>query len=336
MALRLPGGISTPNQFWDFLVKKQDARGLVPKSGYNSSSFYSKSRKPGHVAIQYGYFLDESVDIGALDTSFFRMPKIEVERADPQQRLLLELTRECLESAGEINYRGKTIGTFVGSFGEDWLELFVKDPQLYGTYKITGYGDFVLSNRISYEYDFKGPSMVIRAGCSSALIGLHEACMSIRHGECNSAIVAGTNLIMAPGLTVCMSEQGVPSPNGSSRTFDADADGYARGEAVNMVYIKRLDHAIRDGNPIRVVIRGTSNNADGKTLGLSVTCSQCHEARIRRAYHVAGISDIAKTAYVECHVANVFGDTGVYIGSVKPNVGIQKEHLESRRLSRQF
>lgn len=83
MALRLPGGISTPNQFWDFLVKKQDARGLVPKSGYNSSSFYSKSRKPGHVAIQYGYFLDESVDIGALDTSFFRMPKIEVERADP-------------------------------------------------------------------------------------------------------------------------------------------------------------------------------------------------------------------------------------------------------------
>lgn len=192
--------------------------------------------------------------------------------------------------------------------------------------------------------------MVIRAGCSSALIGLHEACMSIRHGECNSAIVAGTNLIMAPGLTVCMSEQGVLSPNGSSRTFDADADGYARGEAVNMVYIKRLDHAIRDGNPIRVVIRGTSNNADGKTLGLSVTCSQCHEAMIRRAYHVAGISDIAKTAYVECHgtgtaagdpidvaaVANVFGDTGVYIGSVKPNVGIQKEHLESRRLSRQF
>ncbi|KAF3067200.1 Lovastatin diketide synthase LovF [Daldinia childiae] len=335
MALRLPGGISTPNEFWDFLVKKQDARGLIPESRYNSSSFYSKSRKPGHINTQYGYFLDESVDIGALDTSFFSMPKIEVERADPQQRLLLELTRECLESAGEVDYRGKTVGTFVGSFGEDWLELFVKDPQLYGTYKITGYGDFVLSNRISYEYDFKGPSMVIRTGCSSAMIGLHEACMSIRYGECNSAIVAGTNLIMAPGLTVCMFEQGVLSPNGSSRTFDADADGYARGEAINMVYIKRLDHAIRDGNPIRAVIRGTSNNADGKTLGLSVPSSQCHEAMIRRAYHVAGISDIAKTPYVECHgtgtaagdpievaaVANVFGDTGVYIGSVKPNVG---------------
>ncbi|KAK6954931.1 hypothetical protein Daesc_002560 [Daldinia eschscholtzii] len=335
MALRLPGGVSTPNEFWDFLVNKQDARGLVPESRYKSSSFHSKSRKPGSIATQYGYFLDESVDIGALDTSFFSMPKAEVERADPQQRLLLELTKECLESAGEVNYRGKTIGTFVGSFGEDWLELFVKDPQLHGTYKITGYGDFILSNRISYEYDLKGPSMVIRTGCSSALIGLHEACMSIRFGECNAAIVAGTNLIMAPGLTVCMSEQGVLSPNGSSRTFDADADGYARGEAVNMVYIKRLDHAIRDGNPIRAVIRGTSNNDDGKTLGISVPSSQCHEAMILRAYHVAGISDIRKTPYVECHgtgtpagdpievsaVASVFGNSGIYIGSVKPNVG---------------
>ncbi|KAI0131574.1 hypothetical protein F4814DRAFT_438015 [Daldinia grandis] len=334
MALRLPGGISTPNEFWDFLVKKQDARGLVPESRYNSSSFYSKTPKPGHIATQYGYFLDESVDIGALDMSLFSMPKIEVERADPQQRLLLELTRECLESAGETGYRGKAIGIFVGSFGEDWLELFVKDPQLYGTYKITGYVDLVLSNRVSYEYDFKGPSMVIRTGCSSSLIGLHEACMSIRYGECNSAIVAGTNLIMSPRLTVCMSEQGVLSPNGLCRTFDADADGYARGEAVNMVYMKRLDHAIRDGNPIRAVIRGMSNNADGKTLGLSVPSSLSHEMIIRRAYHVAGISDIAETAYVECPgtgtaagdpieaaaVANVFGDTGVYIGFVKPNV----------------
>lgn len=335
MALRLPGGISTPEAFWDFLINKGDARGPVPESRYKASSFYSKSRKPGHVASEYGYFLDESVDIGALDTSFFSMPKVEVERADPQQRILLELTRECFESAGEVDYRGKTIGTYVGSFGEDWLELFVKDPQFNGTYKITGYGDFVLANRISYEYDLKGPSMVIRTGCSSALICLDEACTAIRYGECDSALVAGTNLIMAPGLTVCMSEQGVLSPNGSSLTFDADADGYARGEALNIVYIKRLDHAIRDGNPIRAVIRGTSNNADGKTLGLSVPSSACHEAMIRRAYKIAGIDDITRTGYVECHgtgtaagdpievsaVASVFGDSGVYIGSVKPNVG---------------
>ncbi|OHW98789.1 polyketide synthase [Colletotrichum incanum] len=337
MALRLPGGISTPEQFWRFLIDKRDARGPIPGTRFNASSYYSESAKPGHIKTQYGYFLDESVDLAALDTTFFRMPKNEVERADPQQRLLLELTRECLESAGETDYRGKTIGTFVGCFGEDWLETLTKDSEVVGQYKITGYGDFMLSNRLAYEYDLKGPSMTIRTGCSSALIGLHEACMSIHHGQCNAAVVAGSNLIMAPGLYVSMSEQGVLSPNGSCRTFDAGADGYARGEAVNVVYVKRLSEAIRDGNPIRAVIRGTSSNADGKTPSLTIPSFESHEAMIRQAYKMAAISDqhIADTGFVECHgtgtaagdpiettaIAKVFGNEGVYIGSCKPNIG---------------
>ncbi|KAK2038839.1 KR domain-containing protein [Colletotrichum somersetense] len=337
MALRLPGGISTPEEFWQFLVDKRDARGLIPQTRFNASSYYSETAKPGHIKTQYGYFLDESVDLAALDTTFFRMPKSEVERADPQQRLLLELTRECLESAGETNYRGKTIGTFVGCFGEDWLETLTKDSEVVGQYKITGYGDFMLSNRLAYEYDLKGPSMTIRTGCSSALIGLHEACMSIHHGQCNAALVAGSNLIMAPGLYVSMSEQGVLSPNGSCRTFDAGADGYARGEAANIVYVKRLSDALRDGNPIRAVIRGTSSNADGKTPSLTIPSFESHEAMIRRAYEMAAISGgrIADTGFVECHgtgtaagdpiettaISKVFGDAGVYIGSCKPNIG---------------
>jgi acyl transferase domain-containing protein/SAM-dependent methyltransferase len=335
IALRLPGGISTPAQFWDFLMNKGDARGPVPSTRFNVSSYYSKSGKPGYVKATHGYFLDESVDLGALDTTFFTMPKQEIERADPQQRLLLEVARECLDSAGETEYRGKSIGTYIGTFGEDWLENFSKDSQAPATYKLTGYGDFVLSNRISYEYDLKGPSMTIKTGCSSALIGLHEACMAIRAGECNAAIVGGANLIMAPAVTISMSDQGVLSPDGSCKTFDATANGYARGEAINVVYIKKLSDAIRDKNPIRAIIRGTSSNADGKTAGLSVPSSECHEAMIRRAYQAAGISDFSKTGFVECHgtgtptgdpiettaVANVFGDYGVHIGSVKPNVG---------------
>ncbi|KAF9872330.1 polyketide synthase [Colletotrichum karsti] len=304
---------------------------------FNAANYYSESGKPGHIKTQHGYFLDESVDLAALDTTFFRMPKTEVERADPQQRLLLELTRECFESAGETDFRGKTIGTFVGCFGEDHLEILNRDTEVVGQYKITGYGDFMLSNRLSYEYDLKGPSMTIRTGCSSALIGLHEACMSISHGQCNSALVAGSNLIMAPSIFVSMSEQGVLSPNGSCRTFDAAANGYARGEAVNVVFIKRLSDAIRDGNPIRAVIRGTSSNADGKTPSLTIPSFESHEAMIRRAYSAAVIdaSDISQTGFVECHgtgtaagdpiettaVAKVFGDSGVYIGSCKPNIG---------------
>lgn len=132
-----------------------------------------------------------------------------------------------------------------------------------------------------------------------------------------------------------MFEQGVLSPTGSCRTFDADANGYARGEAINAVYVKRLDDALRDGDPIRAVIRATASNCDGKTPGIAHPSSESHESLIRSCYESAGLYDFTQTGFVECHgtgtatgdpleataVANVFGEKGVYIGSVKPNLG---------------
>ncbi|TPX08256.1 uncharacterized protein E0L32_001848 [Thyridium curvatum] len=334
MALRLPGGIATPDQFWEFLVNKRDARSLIPDSRFKAGSFYSKSGKTGHLRTQHGYFLDDSM-LGTLDTTFFSMSRPEVERLDPQQRLLLEITRECFDSAGETAYRGRAIGTYIGSFGEDWQEIMSKDEEVVGQFKITGYGDFVLSNRLAYEYDLRGPSMTIRTGCSAALVGLHEACLAIQNGDCSAALVGGVNLIMAPGLYISMSDQAVLSPNGSCRTFDASADGYARAEGVNMIYIKKLSEATRDGNPVRAIIRGTAANADGKTPSLTMPSAESHEAMIRRAYQAAGLADIAETAFVECHgtgtptgdpietgtIAKLFGDAGVFIGGCKPNVG---------------
>lgn len=160
MALRLPGGLTTPQEFWEFLLAKGDARCRVPKSRYNIDAYYSPTGKPGTVSTEYGCFLDESVDLGALDTSFFTMPRTEVERADPQQRLLLEVARECFEDAGLTNWRGKTIGCYVGNFGEDWLEMFAKEHQQWGMHRIVGTGDFVISNRLSYEMDLRGPRYV--------------------------------------------------------------------------------------------------------------------------------------------------------------------------------
>jgi acyl transferase domain-containing protein len=160
MALRLPGGLASPKDLWKFLLAKGDARGRVPKSRYNVSAFHSTDGKPGSVATEYGYFLDDTVDLGALDTSFFSMTRSEVERADPQQRLLLEVARECFEDAGVTNWRGKTIGCYVGSFGEDWIELFAKEPHQYGIHRVVGVGDFALSNRLSYEMDLQGPRYV--------------------------------------------------------------------------------------------------------------------------------------------------------------------------------
>ena len=127
---------------------------------------------------------------------------------------------------------------------------------------------------------------------------------------------------MAPGMTSAMTEQGVLSPDGSCKTFDVAADGYARGEAINVVYIKRLSDALRDGNPIRAIIRATSSNCDGKTAGITQPSSESHEAMIRHAYLTAGINDLSETAFVECHgtgtpagdpievtaVGNVFGE----------------------------
>lgn len=160
MALRLPGGLTTPQDFWEFLLAKGDARCKVPKSRYNIDAYYSPTGKPGTVATEYGCFLDESVDLGALDTSFFTMPRTEVERADPQQRLLLEVARECFEDAGLTNWRGKTIGCYVGNYGEDWVEMAAKEHQQWGMHRIVGTGDFVLSNRLSYEMDLRGPRYV--------------------------------------------------------------------------------------------------------------------------------------------------------------------------------
>ena len=135
--------------------------------------------------------------------------------------------------------------------------------------------------------------MTTRTACSASLVALHEACVAISRGDCNSAIVGGANLIMTPGSTMSMAEQGVLSKDGSCKTFSADANGYARGEAIAAVYVKRLDHALRDGNSIRAVIRGTATNHNGKTPGMAVPSAKAQESLMRRAYKVAGITDFS-------------------------------------------
>ncbi|KAG5978870.1 Type I Iterative PKS [Claviceps digitariae] len=331
IALRLPGGLESPQELWDFLMAKGDARGRVPKSRYNIDAYHSTSGRSGSVVTQYGYFLDESIQLGSLDAHRFSMTQAELELADPQQRQMLEVVREAFDDAGE----SRNIGCYMGSFGEDWLEMQTRDHQQIGVNRWNSCGDFMLSSRISYEMDLKGPCMTIRTACSAALICLNEAFQAIQNGLCDAAIVGGSNLIMAPGMSASMAEKGMLSPDGHCKTFSADANGYARGEAITAVYIKPLDAAVRDGNPVRAVIRNVVSNSDGKTQGISKPSMESQEALMRKAYRDAGISDFSQTAFVECHgtgtpvgdpieanaVANVFGDAGVYIGSVKPNLG---------------
>uniref|UniRef100_A0A0B7KGY7 Uncharacterized protein n=1 Tax=Bionectria ochroleuca TaxID=29856 RepID=A0A0B7KGY7_BIOOC len=333
MACRLPGGINSPAELWDFLLAKGDAKSRVPESRFSIDAYLSDNGKPGTTNCPYGYFLDN--DLTTLDASFFTMSPKELERCDPQQRQMLEVSREVLEDAGETDWRGKKIGVFMGNFGEDWLDMLERDPQQYSPYSLTGYVDFNLSNRVSYEMDLQGPSMTIRTACSASLVALNEACLAISQGQCRSAIVGGTNLILAPSATTKLVEMGVLSPDGSCKAFSADGNGYARGEAINAVYVKSLRHAIQDGNPIRAVISGSAVNNDGKTPGFTYPSTYAQEALMRHTYKLAGIEDFSQTAFIECHgtgtpvgdpvetkaVGRVFGDRGIYIGSIKPNLG---------------
>jgi acyl transferase domain-containing protein len=171
--------------------------------------------------------------------------------------------------------------------------------------------------------------MTIKTGCSASMIGLHEACQAVASNECSSAIVAGSSLIMTPTMTGCMSDNYVLSPDGECKTFDAGANGFARGEATNAVLIKRLDHALKDGDPIRAVIRATSTNCDGRTRKMAVPSPDAQQALIRKTYQQAGV-DPSRTGLFECHgtgtaagdvaetraIANVFRQKGVVIGAV--------------------
>lgn len=192
--------------------------------------------------------------------------------------------------------------------------------------------DDVIGNRVSHEFDWKGPSLTIKTGCSASLVCLDQACKALVAGDCDSAIVGGANLIMSPALSGALGAQGVNSADGRCRSFDADATGYGRGEAVSSLLVKRLDDALRDGNPIRGIIRSTACNDDGKTPGITQPSTEAHEALIKAAYRSARISeeDFNKTGFFECHgtgtavgdpievgaVARVFGKDGMIIGSV--------------------
>ncbi|KAL4970621.1 type I polyketide synthase [Aspergillus stella-maris] len=333
MAMRLPAGIRDDEALYQFLLNKGDARSVTPASRYNIDGYYDPNGKHGTVITKHGYFLDD-VDFAQFDHSMFTAAAAEAELMDPNQRLILEVVREALERAGE-NWRGKPIGTYVGMFTEDWQEMHHKDSNFFHPYLMMGTLDFALANRISYEYDLRGPSVMYKTACSSAGVGLHEALEAIRRGHISSAIVAGTNLILAPGLTVSMSLLMALSPEGSSKSFDAAADGYARGEAVTALYIKRLDEAIRDGNSIRAVIRSSAAGADGRSKGgMANPNPDAHEAIIRKAYASVGL-DMAQTAMVEAHgtgtpvgdpieveaIARCFGREGAFLGAVKPNLG---------------
>ncbi|KAJ6172463.1 fatty acid synthase S-acetyltransferase [Penicillium chermesinum] len=331
-AFRLPGNVRSMDSLWELLLSQKDVSTEFPRDRFNIDAFYNETRSMG-IKTRRGFFLNQDLD--KVDSSVFESQKSETAQCDPQQRLLLEVIWECMENAGQSHWRGSGIGCYVGTFGEDWLEMGLKDSQAVQRAHVFGTGDFALANRVSFEYDLRGPSMTIKTGCSASLVGLHEACQSIASGDCSAAIVAGSNIILTPTMARTMSQNMVLAADGKCKTFDANADGYGRGEAINAIFIKRLDDAIRDRDPIRAIIRATATNSNGRSSKMAVPSAGSQEALIRKAYKRAGIADLSETGLFECHgtgtaagdaaegeaIARIFGGKGIYIGAVKPSIG---------------
>ena len=156
MGMRLPGGIHNDKALYDFLINKGDARSVIGPDRYNIDGYYDPHGKIGTINTKYGYFIN-GVDLSKFDVSMFTLTPAEAEQVDPNHRLVLEVVREAFESAGEVEWRGKNIGTYVGMFSEDWQDLQHKDTHEYNPYRVLGGFDFALPNRVSYEYDLKGP-----------------------------------------------------------------------------------------------------------------------------------------------------------------------------------
>lgn len=203
---RLPGDIANPEQLWQFLVAGRNAWSEVPADRYNEAAFYHPN--PGNNGTtnhRGGHFLNRSP--AAFDANFFALSPLEAQALDPQHRLLLEVTYEALENAGISmdDARGTDTAVYVALFTHDHDRNIYKDPSNVPKFHITGSGDALASNRLSYIFDFKGPSMTLDTGCSGSLVALHQACQSLRAGESNMALASGVSMILSPDHMFAMS-----------------------------------------------------------------------------------------------------------------------------------
>ncbi|MBI0295877.1 SDR family NAD(P)-dependent oxidoreductase [Streptomyces sp. PRKS01-29] len=327
-------GASTPDEFRQLLRNGESAITPVPADRY--------ADELEDAGIRFGGFVETAVEF---DPEFFGISPREARAMDPQQRLALELSWEALENAGLVpaQLEGSRTGVFIGAIADDYAALVHRgEPAAITQHTLTGLNRGIIANRVSYALGLRGPSVAVDTGQSSSLAAVHLACESLRRGETETAVAGGVQLNLAPDGFLAASRFGALSPDGRSFTFDARANGYVRGEGGGLVVLKRLPDALRDGDPVLGVIRGSEANNDGGGVSLTTPAAHGQEAMLRAAYERAGV-DPARVRYVELHgtgtkvgdpveaaaLGAVLGagraaDAPLRVGSAKTNVG----HLE--------
>ena len=345
IAARFPGGANDPRSMWDLLAGGQDGTSERPAERWQEWAGDAHVQKILSDAPSRAGWLTED-QVKDFDAEFFGMSPREAEMVDPQQRLALELTWEALENAHipANELKGEQVGVFVGSSSADFQAMIASDSKAATPYAVTGSQSSIISGRVSYTYDFRGPSLTLDTACSSALVAVHEAVQSLRAGQSNVAVAGGVNMMVAPAATMGFAQTGAAlSPDGRIKAFSSDADGICRAEGGGLLVLKRRGDAERDGDPILAVINGSAVNSDGRSNGMTAPNPEAQAQVLANAYADAGI-DPTTVDYVEAHgTGTILGDpieadalgavlgngrsgqTPTLLGSAKTNFG----HLES-------
>jgi acyl transferase domain-containing protein/NAD(P)-dependent dehydrogenase (short-subunit alcohol dehydrogenase family) len=299
---RFPGGVTTPDEFWQFLMRKGDGVVPIPEDRWSVESYYDPDPDaPGRMYTRHGGFLAHP--LWDFDPDFFGISPREASVMDPQQRLLLEVAWEALDDAGLAGRAvGRSVGVYVGGFTNDSLmsRLSHKARPFIGNHTPTSSSFTLLSNRISFCLDLVGPSMTIDTACSSSLVAFHQATQAIARGECEMALVGGVNVMLQPETFVSMCKGRFLSADGRCKSFDAAADGYGRGEGAGMVLLRPLAEATRDRDRIYAVVRGTGANQDGRTIAITVPNPVSQAALAQSVTREAAVA-ASEIGYVEAH-----------------------------------
>ncbi len=346
MSCRFPGGANSPEDYWDLLKSKGDAIGDIPAGRFNLGRFVDPNGdKTGNSYVGKGGFLDWNPEL--FEPAPFKISPREAANMDPQQRLLLQLTQELFFRAGYATdqFKGEPVGVFIGGFCVDnlLLKLGPNNWDEINAHTATGSTLTMLANRLSHTFDFNGPSFTLDTACSSSLVALHQGVSSLQNGECEMAVVGGSNIIMSPEYYIAMSKGHFLSPRGRCATFDVEADGYVRGEGAGLLLLKPLEQALADKDPILATIEASGINQDGHTPGITLPSMNAQADLLSSLFERSGLSP-ADIGYVEAHgtgtqagdkaetttLKTVFGDhlnedDQLYVGSVKTNIG----HLEA-------
>jgi len=329
MACRFPGGSNNPSEFWAFLKNRGDGIVSVPPDRWDNKAYYDPDReKKNRMYVNRGGFLKT---IDQFDPLFFGISPAEAAKIDPQHRWLLELTYEALENAGlkARDLKGSDTAVYIGQFMHDYeqLQLDALAHEGLNAHSATGPSMTLTANRISYIFDFKGPSVTLDTACSSSLVAIDLACKALLAGDSGLAVAGGVNILLRPELTMSICRASMLSPDGRCKSFDASANGYVRSEGAGVVLLKRLSAARRDGDPILAVIKSSAVNQDGQTLGITVPSGEAQQLLLAKTLARASLSG-ADIDYVEAHGTGTAVGDPIEVNALGKVVGVRPQEAE--------